>query len=244
VLVKPSNPRSTFTSRREFCATVSEQLGPLLLILSKLRLRLLFTDFLREKTQMSSCVSSCGIYGSHTLALGDFFFSENFIFDPVVVSNHGVATEATVDATVCREIFFWQAETKCLSWILVDALHPRAPPGYGYSDNETLLWWCNKVVTSEQQQCAGWTSCCVTCLMLYLILVVNVEDRAGSSVLERRSCYGAHGNKYGSVDWICGLTEFVGWFSRNIVRNAHGMSRMLLLHYCWLSHNCSYGALA
>jgi hypothetical protein len=38
--------RSTFTSRREFCVTVSEQLGPLLLILSKLQLRLLFTDFI------------------------------------------------------------------------------------------------------------------------------------------------------------------------------------------------------
>jgi len=149
---------------------------------------------------MSSCVSSYGIYGSRTLALGDFFFPENFLFDLVIVSNLGVPTEATLDATGCRTVFFSRLKQNACLGFLVDALHPLAPPGYGYSDNETRLWWCNKVVTSERQQCAGWTSCYVTCLMLYVILVGNVAYGAGFSVLERRSCKGAHGNKCGSVD--------------------------------------------
>lgn len=105
-----------------------------------------------------------------------------------------------MDATGCRAIFFSRLKQNASLGFLVDALHPLAPPGYGCSDNETLLGWCNKAVTSERQQCAGWTSCCVTCLMLYVILVDNVAYGAGFSVLERRTCEGAPRNKCGSVD--------------------------------------------
>jgi hypothetical protein len=65
------------------------------LIVNKLQLRLLFTDSLREKAQISSCVGSCGIYVSYTLALGNPPPppSEKFLFDPVVVSNLGVPAE-------------------------------------------------------------------------------------------------------------------------------------------------------
>jgi len=149
---------------------------------------------------MSSCVSLFRIYGSHT-GSGRLFPPENFLFDLVVVSNLGVPTQATLDATGCRTTFFFSRLKQNASLgFLVDTLHPLAPPGCGCSDNETLLWWCNKVVTSERQQCAGWTSYCVTRLMLYVILVDNVAYGAGFGVLERRSCDGAPGNKCGSVD--------------------------------------------
>lgn len=96
--------------------------------------------------------------------------------------------------------FFGRLKQNASLGFLVDALHPLALPGYGCSDNETLLWWCNKVVTSERQQCAGWTSSCVTCLMLYVILIDNVAKGAGFRVMERRFYEGAPGNKCGSVD--------------------------------------------
>jgi len=137
-----------------------------------------------------------------------------------------------LDATGCRSNFFSTLKQNACLGFLVDELNALAAPGHRHSDNETLLWWCNKVVTSERQQCAGWTSYCVTCQMLYVILVGNVAYGAGFSALECRSCEGAHGKKCGSVDRICGQTEFVRWFSRNVLGNAHGMSRMLLLHFC------------
>jgi hypothetical protein len=137
----------------------------------------------------------------HTLALGDFFFPPRTSFLTwYLFQTSAFQQRRHRMRQVVAQFFFSRLKQNACLGFLVDALHPLAPPGYGYSDDETLLWWCNEVVTSERQQCAGWTSCCVTCLMLYVIFVSNVAYGVGFSVLERRSCKGAHGNKCGSVD--------------------------------------------